>query len=166
MNQALEILEEVRLQNQDCLLAHQSVVWLHLCKRQYDQAGIKLQQMLRRIVVPENGEAHDPIVLKKFKWAGSVRELVGGSSNWNQRVPEESVLTQCDTIVAEHGNKAIKMYQAGRAPVLQKINKFAAELEADPGSEAMNNRKRVKSYEILIATPESIREIREALEFD
>ena len=166
MNQALVVLEKVRLENQDCLLAHQSVVWLHLYKRQYDLAGTKLQQMLGRIDVPEDGEAHDPVVLKKFEWAGSVRELVGGSSDWNQRVPEESVLTQCDSIVASHGSKAIEMYRAGRAPVLQKIKKFASILEADPGSETMNVRKRVKSYEIQIATPESIREIREALEFD
>ena len=166
MNQALEILEQVRLQNQECLLAHQAVIWLHLNKRRYDLAGAKLNQMLQQVVVPEAGEAHDPTDLKKFKWAGAVRELVGGSSDWNHRVPEESDLTQCDMIVAKHGSKAIEMYQAGRSPVLQKINKFAAEVKADPSSDATVVRKRVKSYEIQIATPETIREIREGLEFD
>ena len=166
MNEALEVLEQVRLQNRDCLLAHQSVVWLHLYKRQYDQAGIKLQEMLRQVVVPEDGEAHDPVVLNKFKWAGSARELIAGSSDWSQRVPEGSVLSQCDTIIGKHGTKAGEMYQNGRAQSRVKLSQFEAEVEANPGGGAELARKRIKSYEIPIATPESIREIREALELD
>ena len=166
MNEALEILEQVRLKNRDELLAHQGVIWLHLYKRQYDQAGIKLQQMLRQIAVPEDDEVYGPHVLEKFQWAGAVRELVGGSSSWNQRVPEASVLTECDKFVAAHGSEAIKLYQAGRAPIRQKISAFAAALKADPGSAVELTRKRIKSYGIQIATPESIREIRESLELD
>ena len=166
MNEALDILEQVRLKNRDALLAHQGVIWLHLYKRQYDQAGIKLQQMLRQIAVPEEDEVYGPHVLEKFQWAGSVRELVGGSSSWNQRVPENSVLAQCDKFVAAHGSEAVKLYQAGRAPIRQKIDRFASALKADPSSEIELVRKRIKSYEIPIATPESIREIRESLELD
>ncbi len=166
MNEAMEILEQVRLKNRDCLLAHQGVIWLHLYKRHYDQAGIKLQQMLSQIIVPEDGEAHDPTVLKKFQWAGAVRELVGGSSQWNQRVPDDSVIAQCDKIVASHGSKAIELYKAGRVPIRQKINQFTATLKENPSSDVELVRKRVKSYDIQIATPESIQEIRAALELD
>ena len=58
------------------------------------------------------------------------------------------------------------MYQNGRAQSRVKLSQFEAELEANPGGGAELARKRIKSYEIPIATPESIREIREALELD
>lgn len=164
MKDALEILEQVRLKHRDCLLAHQGVIFVHLYKKHYDEAGMKLREMLDQIPLLEEGQKHTETVKKKFAWAGSVRELIG-SAKWNKRLPDASVLEECDKLVARHGKEYETLYQEGRVPIRDQAKAFVAQIETGKNvDETKLKQARIRSYDILIATPGSIQEIREALD--
>ena len=138
MKEAMDILEEVRLRNRNRLLAHQGVIWLHMYKKKFGDGAQKLQEMLSTIKVPEaDEEPLSPTVMKKFAWAGQIRELAGSSIAWKDdrvAIPEQSVLEACDKLVARHGANAIELYQSGRASIKAKVDGYNAALEEDPSS--------------------------------
>ncbi|MDG2468078.1 MAG: hypothetical protein P8M80_02255, partial [Pirellulaceae bacterium] len=167
MDEALEVFDQTRLQHPSRLLAHQGVTWIHLYKRRYDRATETLAEMLDQIPVPEEGEVYSPTVLKKFAWIGSVRELSGSSMEWvEDKIPDATVLARCDELVARHSKAAQAAYQSGRVPIREKINELTASLESDPSANADLLRNRVKTYNIPVATEESIQEIRDGLDLD
>ncbi len=162
--EALEILEKIRLANAEVLLAHQAVIWIHFYKEHYDLGTTKLLGMLRQIPKPEKrGETYTETQLKKFEWAGRLRELAGGAE-WSQRVPPASELEMCDRVVLQRGELPLERYNAGRAHTKKLLDEFAEALKEDPNSNADLERQKIQAYVPKIASPESIEEIRQMLE--
>ena len=157
---ALELLENLRLANQDVLLAHQAVIWIHFYRKHYALGTAKLQAMLQQIPKPEkSGETYSELQLEKFEWAGRLRELAGGVS-WTERVPPPKELDQCDQIVDDHGPVPLERYNAGRKHSRKRLDEFVQTLKADPSSNADLERQKIQAYVPKIANPDSIEEIR------
>ena len=95
---ALELLEPHRLKHRQNLLVQQSVIWIHYYKRHYDLGAEKLLDMLQSIKIPEKDESLSPLVYEKIEWAGRLRSLAA-KSDWNDRVPDKSILDKCDAAV-------------------------------------------------------------------
>lgn len=161
--EAVEVLEPIRLAHPELMLAHQSVIWIHFYRKQYERGTPKLQAMLLQIPRPEKkDETYSEAQLEKFEWAGRLRELAGGA-DWTERVPAPSELEDCDRIVEQHGALPRARYNAGRKHTRELLNSFAQELKDDPNSNADLERQKIQTYVPKIANPDSIEEIRRML---
>ena len=164
INEALEILENIRLGNREFLVAHQAVIWIHFYKKHYKLGTSKLVDMLRQIRKPEKeDEVYSEDDLDRFEWAGRLRELAG-TANWTARTPDPADLEACDQIVASHGELPAERYSAGREHVKQVNLKFLEDIKIDPKSNSVLERQRVNSYVLPIARPDTIEVIRRGLD--
>ena len=164
INEALEILENIRLGDRGFLVADQAVIWIHFYKRHYKLGTSKLAELLQQIPKPEKkGETYSDDDLERFEWAGRLRELAG-SVDWTTRIPDPADLDTCDQIVKSHGELPTQRYEAGRKIVSQVITAFAEDIKKDPKSESVLQRQRIGCYVPPIASPETVAVIRRGLD--
>ncbi len=164
INEALEILENIRLGNRGFLIADQAVVWIHFYKRHYKLGTSKLVELLQQIPKPEKkGEVYSEDDLQRFEWAGRLRELAG-SADWTSRIPDPGDLEACDQVVKSHGDLPGQQYAAGREVVRQIIAQFAEDIKNDPKSNSLLERQRIGCYVPPIASPETVAIIRRGLD--
>ncbi len=166
INESLEILESIRLSHPDILVSHQAVIWIHFYKKHYKIGTAKIAELLANIPKPEKAnETYSEEQLSLFEWAGKLRELAE-RGNWvpSPRVPDPQNLASCDQLASEHGAVANARYLEGRKAAGAVVEKFQAEVDADPDSKSKLERERIDFYVEKIASPSTVTLIRGGLD--
>ena len=166
INEALEILESIRLSHSDFLVSHQAVIWIHFYKKHYKIGTAKIAELLTQIPKPEKaGESYSRENLDRLEWAGRLRELAE-LVNWvpTPRLPDRQDLANCDRLAADHGEVANARYLAGRKAAEAVVKQFQSELATDPDSKAKLERERIDFYVEKIASPNTVTIIRSGLD--
>jgi serine/threonine protein kinase len=166
INEALEILESIRLSHSDFLVSHQAVIWIHFYKKHYKIGTAKIAELLTQIPKPKKaGESYSRENLDRLEWAGRLRELAE-LGNWapTPRLPDRQDLANCDRLAADHGEVANARYLAGRKAAEAVVKQFQSELATDPDSKAKLERERIDFYVEKIASPNTVTIIRSGLD--
>ena len=166
INEALEILESIRLSHSDFLVSHQAVIWIHFYKKHYKIGTAKIAELLTQIPKPEKaGESYSRENLDRLEWAGRLRGLAE-LGNWapTPRLPDRQDLANCDRLAADHGEVANARYLAGRKAAEAVVKQFQSELATDPDSKAKLERERIDFYVEKIASPSTVTIIRSGLD--
>ncbi len=142
-DEALRAFEQVRLEHDDVLLAHQAVAWINFEKREYAAAVAALQYFVERLPAPSSGAAN-PAALALFEWTGRLREL-SASATWSVRAPAGQALELLDQAVARHGAAAGEKYAAGREHVRSLLANFEQQIQEDPSLEPRINLQKMNS---------------------
>ena len=166
INEALEILESIRLSHPNFLVSHQAVIWIHFYKKHYKIGTAKIAELLRQVPKPEKaGETYSEADLAIFEWAGSLRELAE-LGDWviGPRVPDRQDLENCDRLASSHGPAADARYLAGRKATRATVEQFQAKVAEDADSKAKLERERIDFYVEKIASPNTVAIIRSGLD--
>ena len=166
INEALEILESIRLSHSDFLVSHQAVIWIHFYKKHYKTGTAKIAELLTQIPKPEKaGESYSRENLDRLEWAGRLRGLAE-LGNWAPppRMPDRQDLANCDRLAADHGEVANARYLAGKKAAEAVVKQFQSELATDPDSKAKLERERIDFYVEKIASPSTVTIIRSGLD--
>lgn len=154
-DEALRVLEQVRIEHDDVLLAHQAVAWIHFDKRDYNAGLAALQTVVSRVPLPESDDAPaNAATLSMFEWIGRLRELAA-SATWFSRQPSPQLVQSLDQGVARHGAAVQQRYEAGRAAVRSILAELERRVAEDPSSQPRVNLQKMNSTTYATFSPEA-----------
>lgn len=113
LDEAFAVLDELKVEQPDLLLAHEAVCWIQFRKRNHPAAIKALEQLVAVLPRPESPEAPlDPATEALWQWCGRLREFGG------DQVPAlQPRWVKIDEAATAAGPLASMAYQQGRAAV-------------------------------------------------
>jgi len=123
-DQALQHLEEIKLERPQLILPRMGIVWLRFEKRSYGQGVEELRDLIAAIPAPQGANAaYTPEQRAVFEWVGRLREFAALAPEPAWR-PAAEVLGELDAAVAKHTSEALAAYTAGRTETQKVIAEF------------------------------------------
>jgi serine/threonine-protein kinase len=127
---ALKHLEELKIEKPALLLPLQGIAWVRFQKRTYAAGMNDLLELVGKLPKPDKAGAGYPEDIQQvFTWVGQLREFAASGEQEAYR-PAAELLGNLDAAVAEHGDEAQRLYEAGRDHSRAKANKYDEQLAA------------------------------------
>jgi serine/threonine-protein kinase len=124
LDEALTVLDELKVARPDLVLPHEAVCWIHFRKRNYTAAISALTDLVKAVPRSEQpGTPLDPATEALWQWCGRLREF--GSE---QVAALQARWTAVDEAINAAGPSAVIAYNQGRAAVRKIQQEFDARL--------------------------------------
>jgi len=146
-DEAVQVFEEIKIENTGLLLPLQGLVWVHFEKRSYRSGMRALTDLLEAVPKPGRpGAAYPPEAQAAFQWAGRLREFAATAADARYR-PASQSLDEVDAAAAAHSPQVVQLFQQGRERVRKTVGEFDAKIAA-AASEADTARLKIERRQL------------------